>query len=109
MATKTTTRLRAWNKAYTVYQSLQNRLEEAEPAEMDAMERAFADAQDKLLALPAPSFIAVLHKLEILWELELDTPDVAGSEKAQIIEDLGDLINEVAATLGSERPLASLW
>ena len=104
MATNATTRLRAWNKAYTHYLTLKDRLDQAELADVDAIERALAEAEAELFDLPAPSFIAVRHKLEIMWELDLDKPDVASGEKALIIEDLGDLIAAAAATLGFERP-----
>jgi hypothetical protein len=108
MAANATNRLRAWNKAYTHYLTLQDQLNDAAAGEVDAIERALAAAQDKLLGLPAPSFIAVRHKLEILWELDLEKPDLDGGQKALIVEDLVDLIDEAAATLGFGRALAQI-
>lgn len=103
MATNATTRLRAWNKAYTSFTAVKDRLFEAEPAQVDDLEKALGSAQDLLLDLPAPSLLAVIHKLSILWELDVDKPDKDGREKALILEDLGDLVAEGAAVLGMDR------
>ena len=102
MATNATTRMRAWSKALTRYQTLNHRLDEAQPHEVGQLERALAAAQDELMELPAPSFLAVRQKLDILWELDVEKPDKDGAEKALIIEDLNDLIAEAAAKLGIE-------
>lgn len=87
----------AWNTQYAHYLSLTQQLEQAPPHERDALERARADAQDNLLALPAPTVTAVLHKLEIRWEDQLAADD----ERRLILDDLSDLIQAQSALLGA--------
>ncbi|MDR6851789.1 hypothetical protein J2Y54_001282 [Sphingomonas sp. BE123] len=87
----------AWNTQYAHYLSLTQQLEQAPPHERDALERARADAQDDLMALPAPSLTAVLHKLEIRWEDQLSAED----ERRLILDDLADLIQAQTALPGA--------
>lgn len=108
MADNATTRLRAWNKAHAHYLDLSERLLAANEDEVDAIERELAAAESEIMELPAPSFIAVRIKLEMLWQVDLDNPDRDSAEKAQIIDDLIDLTDEAAATLGFERSLAAI-
>lgn len=87
----------AWNTQYTHYLSLTQQLDQATPHERDALERARVDAQDGLMALPAPTLTAVLHKLEIRWEDQLSGDD----ERRLILDDLADLIQAQSALLGA--------
>jgi len=87
----------AWNTQYAHYLNLTQQLEHARPFERDALERARADAQDDLMALPAPTLTAVLHKLEIRWEDQLSEED----ERRLILDDLADLIQAQSALLGA--------
>lgn len=87
----------AWNTQYAEYLNLTLRLDQAAPRERDALERARAGAQDGLMALPAPTFTAVLNKLEIRWEDQLFT----GDERRLILDDFADLIQAQSALLGA--------
>lgn len=109
MAEITDTRALAWDKAITQCQNLNQQLEKARPAEVDALELAIVAVQEELLELSAPSFLAVIQKLQILWELDLEKPDRDGAEKSQIVEDLTDLVDEAAATLGFGRMTAAFF
>ncbi|WP_166038990.1 hypothetical protein [Sphingosinicella sp. YJ22] len=106
MAKTTVTRRAAWDKMYGAYLDLNQRLEQAQPHERDALERAVAAQQDALLNLNAPSFLAVMHKLEVLWEGQLDGLDQESEEKRLIVEDLSDLIAEGATIIGYTSPFA---
>lgn len=101
MAMTTFTRRTAWEKTYTEYQSLNHKLAQAEGPDVDRLERAVAAQQDELLDLPAPSIAAVIAKLSILWEIDLEKPDQDGRQKALVIEDLQDLSCEAAALIGA--------
>ncbi len=107
MAMTTNTRARAWEKTYKQYVNLNQRLEQAQPDERDQLERAVAAQQDKLLEMNAPSFVAVMHKIEILWQGELESVDQTSEEKRQILCDLSDLCAEAAATIGYTSPFGS--
>ncbi|WP_066659678.1 MULTISPECIES: hypothetical protein [unclassified Sphingomonas] len=87
----------AWNTQYAHYLSLTQQLEQAPALEHDALERARVDVQEELMTLPAPTLIAVLHKLEIRWENQLSS----GDERRLILEDLSDLIQAQSALLGA--------
>ncbi|MDP9412723.1 MAG: hypothetical protein M3Q08_01240 [Pseudomonadota bacterium] len=104
MAKNANSRARAWNKTYKQYVNLNQRLEQAQPHERDQLERAVAAQQDKLLDMSAPSFLAVMHKLEILWEGELQGIDQTSEEKRQVLCDLSDLCAEAATTIGYSSP-----
>jgi len=105
MTTKShTARARAWKTAFEKYLSLNQRLIEAQAHERDALERAVAAQQDALLDLPAPSLRAIVHKLEIIFEGDLEKPDQDGEEKRLVLEDLGDLILEQGQLLGVQLP-----
>lgn len=104
MAETTVTRRAAWDKMYRAYLILNQRLSECEPHERDTLERSVAAHQDALLNMNAPSFLAVMQKLEVLWEGQLDAPDQASEEKRLIIGDLSDLAAEGAAIVGYTSP-----
>jgi len=110
MATKATINRRvSWKRAYRKYTDLNQRIEQAQFHELDALGRALATQTDRLLELPAPSFAAVLQKLGILWEADIEKPNQDAEEKRLILEDMQDLITESAQLLGIEqdpRPFA---
>lgn len=93
---------RAWKAALEKYRelSLSLSLNQAPTEKVDAIERAIAEQEDLLLGLRAPSIAAVLQKLEILFDTDLEKPDRDGAEKRQIIDDLGRLHDEAALLLG---------
>ncbi len=97
-------RARAWATAYSKLSDLNHRLDEAHPRERDQLERAVAAQQEKLLEMNAPHFVGVLHKLEVLWEGQLDGLDQESEFKRLIIEDVSDLCAECAAVVGYSSP-----
>lgn len=99
-----TARARAWNTAFEKYLSLNQRLIEARAHERDALKRAVAAQEDQLLELPAPHFTAVIRKLELLWECQLEGLDSEAEAKRMVLEDLGDLILEQSQLLGVQLP-----
>ncbi len=104
MAKTTDKRQSAWNKTYTVYLTLARKLERAQPHERDALERAVAAQEEQLLELPAPHFTAVIRKLELLWECQLEGTDDETAARLLVLEDLGDLILEQSQLLGVQLP-----
>lgn len=106
MATKAfTARARAWNTAFEKIQNLNQRLiEERNPHQREALERAAAAQEEQLLELPAPHFTAVIRKLELLWECQLEGLDSEAEAKRLVLEDLGDLILEQCQLLGVQLP-----
>ena len=103
-----TARASTWNSQYAEYLTLAQKLEQAQHCERDALERAVAAQQDKLLDMSAPTFLAVMHKLEMLWEgPQLEGLDQESEEKRLIIEDLSDLCAEAAALIGYSSPFAA--
>lgn len=93
-------RARAWNNSFKKLIALNQKLEQAAPEERDALERAIAEQQDDLLDTPAPSFSALLVKLEALFEGQLDGLDSEAEYRRLVIEDLSDLIGETRELLG---------
>ena len=83
-----TTRACAWNTAFSNYQNLLQRLEQAQPHAAESLNVALATLQDYLMALPAPNLSAVIHKLGILFETDLTKPDRDGDEKRLVMADL---------------------
>jgi hypothetical protein len=93
-------RAHAWATAYSELSDLTHRLEHAHPHERHQLEHAVAAQQEQLLELPAPSLGALLMKLKLLFEADVQKPDQDGQEKRLVIEDLQDLIAENAELLG---------
>jgi hypothetical protein len=91
---------RAWKAAIEKHRALNLSLNQAPAEKIDAIERAIAEQEDLLLRLEAPSIAAVLQKLEILFETDLDKPDRDGAEKRLIIDDLARLHDEAELLIG---------
>jgi len=91
---------RAWKAATEKYRALNLSLNQAPAGKADAIERAIAEQEDLLLGLEAPSIAAVLQKLEILFEADLDKPDRDGAEKRLVIDDLARLHDEAELLVG---------
>lgn len=102
MAKTPATRARVWNKTFSEYLDLKQRLlgDEAQ-VHSSHLETELARVEGAVMELPAPNLAAVRHKLEILWEADLEKPDTDGAEKALIIEDLEDLEVEMLRLLRS--------
>lgn len=97
-------RAQRWKTTFEKYLSLNQRLIEAPAHERDALEREVAAQEEQLLELPAPHFTAVIRKLELLWECQLDGTDDETAARLLVLEDLGDLILEQSQLLGVQLP-----
>lgn len=91
---------RAWKAAIEKYRELNLSLNQAPADKADAIELAIVKQEELLLGLEAPSLAAVLQKLEILFETDLDKPDRDGAEKRLIIDDLCRLHDEAELLVG---------
>ena len=91
----------AWNTQFAIYQNLNQQLDQALAHERDALERTRAEAQDDLLDTPAPTFVAVTQKLEILFEGELHGLDRESEARRLLLEDLSSLIDAQHQLLGA--------
>jgi hypothetical protein len=94
----------AWNTTYNEYLNLSHQLDQARPEDREALERAVADQQDDVLDTPAPSFSALLTKLELLFEGQLEGLDAEAEYRRLVIEDLSDLIAETRELVGAQSP-----
>jgi hypothetical protein len=90
-----------WEKTYSTYLSLTQKLEHARPQDRDALERKIAEIEDDLLDTPAPHATALLRKLELLFEGDLHGLDRASEERRLVIEDLISLIDAHHQLLGT--------
>lgn len=101
MATKPlNARARTWATAFNKYVSLNQRLIQAPAKDRDGLERAIVAQEEELLDTPAPSFGAVITKLELLWEQQLDGTDTEAKARRLVLEDLADLIAKNRLLLG---------
>ncbi len=89
-----------WKAAIEKYRELNLSLNQAPAEKADAIELAIVKQEELLLGLEAPSLAAVLQKLEILFETDLDKPDRDGAEKRRIIDDLCRLHDEAELLVG---------
>jgi len=90
----------AWKAAIEKHRELSLSLNQAPAEKVDAIELAITEQEELLLGLEAPSLAAVLQKLEILFETDLDKPDRDGAEKRLIIDDLCRLHDEAELLVG---------
>jgi hypothetical protein len=90
----------AWNTAYNEYLNLNQRLADCPAEERDALERAIANQEEDILDTPAPSLSALLIKLELLFEGQLDGLHAEAEHRRLVIEDLSDLIGETRELIG---------
>jgi len=97
-----TTPASAWNTAFSKYQNLLRRLEQAQPHDAEPINVALATLQDYLMTLPAPSFGALIHKLDILFETDLTKPDRDGDEKRLVMADLRHLATDTHELVGPQ-------
>ena len=96
----TNTRRALWETAFNELTALNQKLDQCQPHERDALERAIADQEDDVLDTPAPSFSALLTKLEMLFEGQLEGLDAEAEHRRLVIEDLSDLIEETRELIG---------
>lgn len=90
----------AWKAAIENYRELNLSLNQAPAEKAEAIELAIVKQEELLLGLEAPSIAAVLQKLQILFEVDLDKPDCDGAEKRLIIDDLCRLHDEAELLVG---------
>ena len=96
----TTARHQEWKCALTKLNDLNLSLAQCQPHERETLERAIADQEDDVLDTPAPSFSALLTKLELLFEGQLDGLDSEAEHRRLVIEDLSDLTAETRELIG---------
>lgn len=96
----TTTRRALWETAFNKLTELNQQLDDCPAEQRDALERAIADQEDDVLDTPAPSFSALLAKLELLFEGQLEGKDAEAEHRRLVIEDLSDLIEETRELVG---------
>jgi hypothetical protein len=95
-----TDRASAWNISIQHLNELNQKLDQCQPHERDALERAIADQEEDVLDTPAPSFSGLLIKLELLFEGQLDGLHPEAEHRRLVIEDLSDLIAETRELIG---------
>ena len=82
----------AWKQAFSEFQAAKESLEILEPPCEDHIMRAaldqYCDAEETLLTMPAPDLGAVIDKLEIMWEEEIEYNLIDSARKRVIIDDL---------------------
>jgi hypothetical protein len=101
MAVDATTDRRAnWKREIEKYVSLNEQLDQAQPADRDRLERAIVAQEEELLDTPAPTFAGVITKLELMWSAELHGLDAESEYKRLVLEDLGGLIADSRLLLG---------
>jgi hypothetical protein len=96
----TNTRRALWETAFNNLTALNQQLDKCQSQDRDALERAIADQEDDLLDTPAPSFSALLAKLELLFEGQLEGLDAEAEHRRLVVEDLSDLIEETRELIG---------
>jgi hypothetical protein len=96
----TTARHEEWKRSFTKLTELNEKLDQCQPHERDALERAIADQEEDILDTPAPSFSALRIKLELLFEGQLEGLDSEAEHRRLLLEDLGDLIAETRELIG---------
>jgi hypothetical protein len=95
-----TTRRALWETAFNKLTELNQQLDQCQPQDREALERAVADQEDDLLDTPSPSFSALLTKLELLFEGQLEGLHSEAEHRRLVIEDLSDLIEETRELIG---------
>ena len=100
-AEPTNTRCALWETAFKTLTALNQKLDQCQPEDREALERAIADQENELLDTPAPSFSALLVKMELLFEGQLEGLDQEAEHRRLVIEDLSDLIAESRQLIGA--------
>jgi hypothetical protein len=100
----TTARHQEWKCALTKLNELNQSLASCQPHERGALERAIADQEEDVLDTPAPSFSALLTKLELLFQGQLEGLNSEAEQRRLVIEDLSDLISETRELVGAQSP-----
>jgi hypothetical protein len=86
---------RTWASITTEIHNLKLALDHAQPHERDALERRIVALEDDRMAMPAPSLLAVVEKLRVLWSAKLGD-DQDGRERRLILDDIHRLVGVAA-------------
>jgi hypothetical protein len=97
----TITRRALWETAFNELTALNQKLDQCQPQDRDALERAIAAQEEDVLDTPAPSFDAVRIKLELLFEGQLLGLDPETEYRRLVLEDLSGLIAEGQELIGA--------
>jgi hypothetical protein len=97
----TTTRRTLWETAFNTLTELNQKLDQCQPEQRDELERQIAEQEEDVLDTSAPSFGALLTKLELLFEGQLFGLDPESEHRRLILEDLSNLIDETRDLLGA--------
>lgn len=104
MATNATTaRREEWERAFKKLTDLNEKLAHSQPNERDLLERAVAEQEEDVLDTSAPSLAALLVKLELLFNGQLEGLHPDAEYRRLVIEDLSELIDESRELIG-QRP-----
>jgi hypothetical protein len=99
--TTNTHRVSDWNASIEKLNELNLKLDECQPQDRDTLERAIADQQDDVLNTPAPTWTALLAKMELLFEGQLEGLDAEAEYRRLLLEDVSDLIAETRELVGN--------
>jgi hypothetical protein len=97
----TTARHHEWECALNKLKNLNQKLGDCPADQRDALERAIADQENDVLDTPAPTYGALLFKLELLFDGQLDGLHAEAEHRRLVIEDLSDLIAETRELIGN--------
>jgi len=101
MATNATNaRHQEWERAFNKLTELDAKLAQCQPHERDALERAHAEQEEDVLDTSAPSLTALLIKLELLFNGQLEGLHPDAEYRRLVIEDLSGLIEETRDLIG---------
>ena len=82
----------AWKEALLEFQTAKECLESLAPAIDDPILRTaldeYYDAEEALLTLPAPDLGAVIDKLLVMWEEEIEYNLIDSARKRVVVDDL---------------------
>ena len=99
--TNHTDRASAWNISIQHLNELNQKLGQCPPEQRDELERQIAEQEEDVLDTSAPSFGAVLTKLELLFEGQLFGLDPESEHRRLILEDLSNLVDETRELIGN--------
>lgn len=105
MATDFTTALHEdWKRACNKLCDLRDSLAACQADQRDEIEQAIAVQEEDVLDTPAPTLMAVLIKLELLFDGQLEGLHPDAEYRRLVIEDLGKLIEHTSELVGSRTP-----
>lgn len=101
MATNATNaRHQDWERAFAKLTALHDKLAKCHPHERDALERAVAEQEEDVLDTSAPSLAALLFKLELLFNGQLEGLHPDAEYRRLVIDDLTALVEHAGELVG---------